>query len=113
MDRIDTGVEPEDEWRYEGPCGDLAGAIATEGRKIRKTERAKEKESETDREGEIDRERGYPVKRRGCGTSSKITYDRPKHRSAAFMLEPVSNLCERKEVREGKDTETDRERDKV
>lgn len=57
MDRIDTGVELEDEWRYEGPCGDLAGAIATEGRKIRKTERAKEKERETDREGEIDRER--------------------------------------------------------
>lgn len=24
-------VEQADEWRYEGPCGDLSGAIATEG----------------------------------------------------------------------------------
>lgn len=29
MDRIDTLLEPENERRYEGPCGDLAGAIAT------------------------------------------------------------------------------------
>lgn len=27
-----SGVEQADEWRYEGPCGHLAGAIATEGR---------------------------------------------------------------------------------
>lgn len=45
--------------------------------------------------------------------AAKITCDRPKHRSAAFMLEPVSNLWERKGVREGRNTETDREREKV
>lgn len=102
MDRIDTGVEQADEWRYEGPCGDLAGAIATEGGKIGRTER------------ESERKRGYPVKwEGGHGTSSEITCDRPKHRSAAFMLKPVSNLWERKGVREGRDTETDREREGV
>lgn len=89
LDRIDTRVEPEDEWRYEGPCGDLAGAIATEGGKIGRIGREREQEG------------GYAVKRRGRGTSSEITCDRPKHRSAAFMLEPVSNLCEGKEVRKG------------
>jgi len=55
LDRIDTGVEPEDEWRYEGPCGDLAGAIATEGGKIGGTGRDTEKQ----------RGSGYPVERRG------------------------------------------------
>ena len=44
MDRIDTGVEQADEWRYEGPCGDLAGAIATEGGKIGRTDMERERE---------------------------------------------------------------------
>lgn len=89
MDRIDTGVEQADEWRYEGPCGDLAGAIATEAGG------------------------GWGLGGGLHGSSSKITCDRPKHRSAAFMLEPVSNLWERKGVRKGRDTETDREREGV
>lgn len=44
----------------------------------------------------------------GHGTSSEITCDRPKHRSAAFMLEPVSNLWERKGVR-GRERHRDRQ----
>lgn len=56
-----------------------------------------------------------PLKRwvEGGDHGSKITCDRPKHRSAAFMLEPVSNLWERNGVREGRDTGTDREREGV
>lgn len=85
------------------PHGDLAGAIATDSGKIGKTSR------DTYRQ----QGRGYPFERRGDGTSSKITCDRPKHRSAAFMLEPVSNLFEGKEVRKGRDTEADRQREGV
>lgn len=87
---------------YEGPRGDLAGAIATEAA-------------------------GGGVLAVGCGgggggggcmaaakKKKKITCDRPEHRSAAFMLEPVSNLRRRKKgERKGRATEADRGREGV
>lgn len=60
-----SGTEHADEWRYEDPCGDPVGAIATEGRGWRRGDRAHH-----------------------MAPTAEMARDRPKHRSAAFMSEP-------------------------